>query len=94
MKYKLIVIAGEEKITGEYENVVASIKDAETKANELMDKFIDDYPDTYIECLEFEECYLYPSKDFKVWVQDSCGDRCWKMAKIGTYCRTICHYLP
>lgn len=96
-KYKLIVIAGDEAITGEYENRVNSLEEAEVKADELLTEYLEDYPDTYIACYpydkhnncpmdeddeNYDEDVRYPYNDYRCWVRDCFGDTYWKWMKV------------
>lgn len=83
MKYKLIVIAGDEAATGEFENVVNGLKQAENVAEKLRDEWYNDgYPDAYVACFDIREDIRYPLGDYRCWVRDYFGDTYWEWMKV------------
>lgn len=83
-KYKLIVVGGETQLTEEYDNVVKGFLAAEKRAEELLNKYLPNYPDTYIACFEKNEQAF--DCDYPVFTQDYYGDRYWKMMVMGSHC--------
>lgn len=93
-QYKLIIIAGDEIASPEFENVVSSLKEAKIKADILLNLVQQDgCPDAYIEILPLKENLRHPAKDYRVWQQDCSGDRYFKWMKVGTWCRNLYMYL-
>lgn len=86
-RFKLIVVAGDENATGEYENVVTGIENAETKSKELLKEYIDDYPDAYVACYPYYEDIHLPEDDYECWIRDDDGIESWWTMKMGTYSR-------
>ena len=77
-KYKLIVegdFSGQ--LTGEYENLAANLKDAETKARALHEEY-----KTPVACYEIDDNIQYPYGDYRIWVKDMFGDQYWKWMKV------------
>lgn len=85
-KYKLVVYAADEQWTKEYENTANSLEEAEAKAKKLLAEYIDDYPDTYVACYDFDEYIKHPDDDYRCWRRVS-GEEGWWWMKMGTYCR-------
>lgn len=81
-KYKLIVVAGDEEVTREYDNVVNNLKEAEEKAEALRKEWCECYPDAYVACYPYNEDTKYPNADYRVWERDYYGDVYWKMMKV------------
>ena len=83
--YKLFVIASGSRISKSADATAKGIVEAEKKANELLDQYINDYPsDTYIACVEDE--YDMYCIDYLCWQQDCYGERYWMMMEYGYYC--------
>lgn len=94
MKYKLIAIAGDDAVTGEFENMVNSLKDAEIRAEELRQEWFNDgYPDAYVACFDYNEDVRYPYADYRCWVQDCFGDTYWKWMKVSEMGSRLYMYL-
>ena len=93
-KFKLIVVAGDESVTGEFDNVVKGLEQAASRAEELRRQFCDDYPDTYVACYPLNEDIHYPSSDYRIWQKDSFGSTYWKMMKVSRYGTRLYTYLP
>ena len=67
-KYKLIVYAGGEYVTDEYEYPVTNLKEAAKKAEELRQEYDNgDYCDVRIDCLPYKDDIHHPSGDYRVW---------------------------
>lgn len=77
-KYKLIVVGGDDRLTGEYENVVNGFVEAERRAEELLNEYIEGYPDAYVALFEKDEPF-YCCYDFLIYKADYFGDRYWRM---------------
>lgn len=93
-KYKLMVIAGDDAVTGEFDNIVKNLKDAEIKAEELRQEWFDrGYPDTYAACYDYDEDVRYPYGDYRCWVQDCFGDTYWKWMKVSERGTNLYMYL-
>lgn len=82
-KYKLIVVGGGSRLTGEYDNVVKGFAAAEERAKELLREYLPDYPDTYIALLREDDSVF--AFDYYIYVQDCFGERYWKMMVMGNY---------
>lgn len=83
-KYKLIVVDDGCFITGEYDNVVKGFSEAETRAEELLNEYILDYPDVYVACLEKDDtAFMF---NYLIFQQDCYGEQYWKMMVMGQYC--------
>ena len=83
--YKLFVIASGSRISKSADATAKGIVEAEKKADELLEQYINDYPsDTYVACVEDEldmNCI-----DYLCWQQDCYGERYWMMMEYGYYC--------
>lgn len=86
-KFKLVVYAGDEQATKEYENVVTTLDEAESKAEELLAQYIEDYPDAYVACYDYDEYIKLPEEDYRCWRRDADGIETWWWMKMGTYSR-------
>lgn len=82
-KYKLIVVGGESRLTGEYDNVVKGFAAAEERAKKLLREHLPNYPDTYIACFEKGET-MY-NWDYLIYTKDYFGDVYWKMMVVGDF---------
>lgn len=83
--YKLIAIVAGERNSKYADAEARGIVEAEKKADELLEKYIHDYPsETYIVCVEDESEMYY--NDYLCWQQDYYGDRYWKKMKNGYWC--------
>lgn len=83
--YKLIVIVDGERVSKYPEAKVKGFVEAEKKANELLEKYINEYPsDTYVVCVE-DESEMYWN-DYLCYVQDRYGERFWMKMKQEYYC--------
>ena len=84
--YKLIVIEDGERVSKYPDAEVKGFAEAEKKADELLDKYVDNYPlDSYVVCVE-DESEMYWD-DYLCYVQDRYGERFWMKMKQGTYCK-------
>lgn len=92
-KYKLIAttIWGD-ALTGEYDNVVKGIAEAQKRADELLDEYLHNYPDCVVNC--FEE-WNYPGRyeDYLVWQKDIFGERYWKIMRVNNGCPMVLELL-
>lgn len=83
--YKLFVIASGSRVSKSADAKARGIVEAEKKADELLEQYINDYPsDTYVACVEDEldmNCI-----DYLCWQQDCYGERYWMMMEYGYYC--------
>lgn len=85
-KYKLIVYAGGEYETDEFDYPVANLKEAAKKAEELRQEYDNgDYCDVRIDCLPYNDDLHHPSGDYRVWSKDVYGDVYWRWMKVGYY---------
>lgn len=83
--YKLFVIASGSRVSKSADATVKGIVEAEKKANELLDQYINDYPyDTYVACVEDESEMNYTN--YLCMVQDCDGEKFWNMMEYGYYC--------
>lgn len=88
-KYKLIVYAGGEYVTDEYEYPVANLKEAAKKAEELRLEYDNgDYCDVRIDCLPYKDDIHHPSGDYRVWQRDIDGLTYWMWMKVSGYMHT------
>lgn len=83
--FKLIVIAGGGRVSHKPDTEVKGFIEAEKKAKELLDQYINDYPyDTYVACVEDESEMNYTN--YLCMVQDCDGEKFWNMMEYGYYC--------
>lgn len=88
-KYKLIVYAGGEYVTDEYEYPVTNLKEAAKKAEELRQEYDNgDYCDVRIDCLPYKDDIHHPSGDYRVWQRDIDGLIYWMWMKVSDYMHT------
>ena len=92
MKYKLIVTSYDNPITGEYENVVNGLKQAEKLAEELRQTYVEE-GDVKVSCYPIEENVKYPYEDYRVWVKDQYGDTYWRWVKVSEHGLRLYEYL-
>ena len=70
--YKLIAIVAGERVLTKNDIEARGIVEAEKKADELLEKYIHDYPsDTYIVCVEDESEMWFD--DYLCWQKDCYG---------------------
>lgn len=85
-KFKLIAVCADEFRTAEFQHTCNNIEEATQIANELLDEYIEDYPDTYIAMFPYDG-YIKPLEgDFPCYVHDMYDERYWMRMKVGTYC--------
>ena len=83
--YKLIAIVAGERILTKNDIEARGIVEAEKKADELLEKYIHDYPsETYIICVEDESEMLFD--DYLCWQKDYYGEKYWMKMENGHYC--------
>ena len=83
--YKLIAIVAGERVLTENDIEARGIVEAEKKADELLEKYIHDYPsDTYIVCVEDESEMWFD--DYLCWQKDCYGEKYWMKMVNGNYC--------
>ena len=83
--YKLIAIVAGERNSKYADAEARGIVEAEKKADELLEKYIHDYPsDTYIVCVEDESKMWFD--DYLCWQKDCYGEKYWMKMKNGDYC--------
>ena len=83
--YKLFSVVAGERISKYPDAEVRGIVEAEKKADELLEKYIHDYPrDTYIICVEDESEMWFD--DYLCWQKDCYGEKYWMKMKNGDYC--------
>lgn len=83
--YKLIAIVAGERILTKNDIEARGIVEAEKKADELLEKYIHDYPsETYIVCVEDESDMWF--EDYLCWQKDCYGDKYWMKMVNGHYC--------
>lgn len=83
--YKLLAIVAGERNSKYADAEARGIVEAEKKANELLEKFIHEYPcDTYVVCVEDESEMYYD--DYLCWQEDCYGDRYWKKMENAHWC--------
>lgn len=87
-KYKVIVVASDEFITGEYQNRANTIEEAKKIAEQLYKKFDKgNYSDLRVDVYPENEYISSPTEDYPVLYKDCDGNFCWSEMKVGTYCR-------
>ena len=83
--YKLIAIVAGERNSKYADAEARGIVEAEKKADELLEKYIHDYPsDTYIVCVEDESEMWFD--DYLCWQKDCYGEKYWMKMVNGHYC--------
>ena len=83
--YKLIAIVAGERNSKFADAEARGIVEAEKKADELLEKYIHDYPsDTYIVCVEDESEMWFD--DYLCWQKDCYGEKYWMKMENGDYC--------
>lgn len=83
--YKLIAIVAGERILTKNDIEARGIVEAEKKADELLEKYIHDYPsETYIICVEDESDMWF--EDYLCWQKDCYGEKYWMKMVNGHYC--------
>ena len=83
--YKLIAIVAGERILTKNDIEARGIVEAEKKADELLEKYIHDYPsDTYIVCVEDESEMWFD--DYLCWQKDCYGEKYWMKMENGYWC--------
>lgn len=86
--YKLIAIVAGERNSKYADAEARGIVEAEKKADELLEKYIHDYPsETYIVCVEDEFEMWFD--DYLCWQKDYYGDKYW-MKMVNGHCCPIC----
>ena len=83
--YKLIAIVAGERNSKYADAEARGIVEAEKKADELLEKYIHDYPsETYIVCVEDEFEMWFD--DYLCWQKDCYGEKYWMKMENGNYC--------
>ena len=83
--YKLIAIVAGERNSKYADAEARGIVEAEKKADELLEKYIHDYPsDTYIICVEDESEMWFD--DYLCWQKDCYGEKYWMKMENSDYC--------
>ena len=83
--YKLIAIVAGERILTKNDIEARGIVEAEKKADELLEKYIHDYPsETYIICVEDDSDIWF--EDYLCWQKDCYGEKYWMKMVNGHYC--------
>ena len=83
--YKLIAIVAGERNSKYADAEARGIVEAEKKADELLEKYIHDYPsETYIICVEDESDMWF--EDYLCWQKDCYGEKYWMKMVNGHYC--------
>ena len=86
--YKLIAIVAGERNSKYADAEARGIVEAEKKADELLEKYIHDYPsETYIVCVEDEFDMWFD--DYLCWQKDCYGEKYW-MKMVNGHCCPIC----
>ena len=86
--YKLIAIVAGERNSKYADAEARGIVEAEKKADELLEKYIHDYPsETYIVCVEDEFEMWFD--DYLCWQKDCYGEKYW-MKMVNGHCCPIC----
>ena len=86
--YKLIAIVAGERNSKYADAEARGIVEAEKKADELLEKYIHDYPsETYIICVEDESDMWF--EDYLCWQKDCYGEKYW-MKMVNGHCCPIC----
>ena len=86
--YKLIAIVAGERNSKYADAEARGILEAEKKADELLEKYIHDYPsETYIVCVEDEFEMWFD--DYLCWQKDCYGEKYW-MKMVNGHCCPIC----
>lgn len=87
-KYKVIAVACDEFISGEYDNRASTEKEAKEVAKKLYERFDNgNYPDLRVEIYPIDELINSPIEDYPVLFKDCDGILVWGEMKVGTYCR-------
>ena len=83
--YKLIAIVAGERNSKYADAEARGIVEADKKADELLEKYIHDYPsETYIVCVEDEFEMWFD--DYLCWQKDCYGEKYWMKMENGDYC--------
>ena len=83
--YKLFSVVAGERISKYPDAEVRGIVEAEKKADELLEKYIHDYPsETYIICVEDDSDIWF--EDYLCWQKDCYGEKYWMKMVNGHYC--------
>lgn len=83
--YKLIAIVAGERNSKYADAEARGIVEAEKKADELLEKYIHDYPsETYIICVEDESEMWFD--DYLCWQKDCYGEKYWMKMENSDYC--------
>ena len=83
--YKLIAIVAGERNSKYADAEARGIVEAEKKADELLEKYIHDYPsETYIICVEDDSDIWF--EDYLCWQKDCYGEKYWMKMVNGHYC--------
>lgn len=80
-QFRLVVVDGD-YLTGEDDNIVNGFLEAEKRANELLDEYVENNPDVCVE-LRDELWSVTPSR--YIFQQDTYGDRYWMKMRFGSY---------
>ena len=84
-KYKLIV-EGDwcGRLTGEYDNLAANLKDAERIARKLLKEYGGEYS-CHVSCYDIRDDIRNPYCDYRVWRKDYFGDEHWAWMRVSDY---------
>ena len=87
-KLKLILVVADERISGEYDNVVNSISEAKERAKKMLEEVDDEhFWDVYVEVYDLDEWINLPEDDYICFGYDTDGVFCEWLMRMGAYAR-------